>query len=396
MRWIIFYLAVCLIAGAVLIDVVWTDPGYVLIRWNGWQLESSMWLAFSFLISLTLLFWLLAHLLTAIFGFPFQVSRLFGIKRGRNAKKRQEQSFVAFLEGRWFAAEKAFRGSAKTDRTIPLSQIFTAISAHRHGKKKQAIELLNRLEKSGSAGRHLMCLTRAQLFLEAGEYARASDALDCLDEASSRMPASLKLRGEISFCQKNWLTLIGMLPDLKKQKALPDKQLVEWESIAWISLMKDDSVAIEQRLSEWQNAPTSLQSENSPLINNLILALQGAELWNPLETILKRRLELFCEDFVLKALYSLPKGYGGEIVKVLKKWLKDDKDGRCHRVLAQLMTGLDMQGHDLARLWAIAHGRQPSPTTALGWSSALHAVGDKQRAKAMEKEAMQLLISAVL
>ena len=160
--------------------------------------------------------------------------------------------------------------------------------------------------------------------------------------------------------------------------------------------MKDDSVAIEQRLSEWQNAPISLQSENSPLVGNLILALQSAEFWGPLETILKRRLELFCEDFVLKASYSLPKGYGGEIVKVLKKWLEDDEDGRCHHVLARLMTGLDMQGHDLARLWAIAHGRQPSPTTALGWSSVLRATGEKQRAEAMEKEAMHLLIKAAL
>lgn len=46
------YLVIGLLFGAILAILIAEDSGYVLLRWRGWQLETSIWLAMGLLLSL--------------------------------------------------------------------------------------------------------------------------------------------------------------------------------------------------------------------------------------------------------------------------------------------------------------------------------------------------------
>ena len=39
------YLVLLLVLGAALVNGIAHDPGYVLLAWGGWQVETSVWLA---------------------------------------------------------------------------------------------------------------------------------------------------------------------------------------------------------------------------------------------------------------------------------------------------------------------------------------------------------------
>ena len=65
MRRLLIYLSFCLLAGASLVTLMDRDPGYVLLAWHEWQLETSIWLAMLFLL---LLGWSIAWLAGNVAG----------------------------------------------------------------------------------------------------------------------------------------------------------------------------------------------------------------------------------------------------------------------------------------------------------------------------------------
>ena len=44
------YLVLSLFAGAILVNTIVQDPGYLLMTWGDWQAETSVWLALSALL----------------------------------------------------------------------------------------------------------------------------------------------------------------------------------------------------------------------------------------------------------------------------------------------------------------------------------------------------------
>ena len=44
------YLVLSLFAGAILVNTIVQDPGYLLMAWGDWQVETSVWLALSALL----------------------------------------------------------------------------------------------------------------------------------------------------------------------------------------------------------------------------------------------------------------------------------------------------------------------------------------------------------
>ncbi|MEK9535081.1 MAG: heme biosynthesis HemY N-terminal domain-containing protein, partial [Halieaceae bacterium] len=64
------YLIVGLIAGAIWANTGTRDPGYVLLAWGDWQIETSVWLALSLLLLGLLLLWLVLRVVRSTLSVP--------------------------------------------------------------------------------------------------------------------------------------------------------------------------------------------------------------------------------------------------------------------------------------------------------------------------------------
>ena len=69
------YLVCGLVLGALLVNALSQDPGYVLVTWDYWQVETSVWLALSALMLSLVLLWLLLRALRATLRVPRALRR---------------------------------------------------------------------------------------------------------------------------------------------------------------------------------------------------------------------------------------------------------------------------------------------------------------------------------
>jgi uncharacterized membrane-anchored protein len=91
------YVVLLLVAGAALVNGVARDPGYLLVAWGSWQVETSVWLALGTLCIGIGLLWLLQRALNSTLHAPAVLARWLGGRSERGAQQHAEKGLVAFL-----------------------------------------------------------------------------------------------------------------------------------------------------------------------------------------------------------------------------------------------------------------------------------------------------------
>ena len=98
-RWSV-YLVLGLILGAALVTFITLDPGYILIAWGEWQVETSVWLAMALLLTALMVFSLLVSVMRSTLRIPRSLNRWLGLRATLGAQRRTDKGLAAFFEGR--------------------------------------------------------------------------------------------------------------------------------------------------------------------------------------------------------------------------------------------------------------------------------------------------------
>ena len=143
------YLVCGLVLGAVLVNAISQDPGYLLVTWGDWQVETSVWLALSALVLSLVLLWFVLRVLRTTLRVPRALRRWFGMRSARGAQRRADKGFTAFFEGQWDVAEKALKKGGAPDEQTILHPLYAALAALHLGKTDRALKLLDAAEGTG-------------------------------------------------------------------------------------------------------------------------------------------------------------------------------------------------------------------------------------------------------
>ena len=133
------YLVLSLFAGAILVNTIVQDPGYLLMTWGDWQAETSVWLALSALLLAYIVIGLLLRVVRSTLRVPKALHRWLGLRSVRGAHRRADKGFAAFFEGRWDVAEKALRKAGPADEQTLLHPLYAALAAARRGQTERAL-----------------------------------------------------------------------------------------------------------------------------------------------------------------------------------------------------------------------------------------------------------------
>ncbi|MEO9079953.1 MAG: heme biosynthesis HemY N-terminal domain-containing protein [Rhodanobacter sp.] len=161
-RWILL-----LVVAAALAAFGWhwvaEDPGYVLLRWHGWRVETTVVAALVIL----LLGWALLTLLWRLLRWPFgALSR----RHRRLSQQRLGDGLVALIEGRHGDAERDLNRAARLDSLRGPALLASAEAASRRGEHGRALESLN---QASQAAPHAARVLRARLLRREGKPAEA-------------------------------------------------------------------------------------------------------------------------------------------------------------------------------------------------------------------------------
>lgn len=391
------YLVCGLVLGAVLVNAISQDPGYLLVTWGDWQVETSMWLALSALMLSLVLLWFILRALRTTLRVPRALRRWFGIRSARGAQRRADKGFAAFFEGQWDVAEKALKKGGAPDEQTILHPLYAALAALHRGESARALTLLEQAETEGSAPASLITLVRVECHLKAGKTDEAERSLEQLSTSDRKTPRAKTLRAELAFLQRDWQPLIELLPDVRRAGTATESQIQVWEREGWIGLLSQAGDAPSAALSVWKRVPEALKAPGQPLWPALLDTLrQDAQAdalqaqADALQKVLQERLQQHCEPVSLEAMKGLPDKQLLKMKKALQRRLDEDSTGRCHAALARIAR-IEGDAEVEAALWADAHARYPSASHAAGWADCLRQQGKESEASALEAEALAAL-----
>ncbi|MFN2308995.1 MAG: heme biosynthesis HemY N-terminal domain-containing protein [Gammaproteobacteria bacterium] len=219
MRLLIFLL-VSLVAAVALGLVLAREPGYVLIGYGAWTLETTVSLLALALLAGFALLYLLLRFLAGLRHAPQRLVQWDQRRRALRARSALNHGLIALSEGDWSSAEKRLLKHAGDSETPLLNYLAAARAAQHQGAHERRDHYL-RLAHQGMSGADIAVgLTQAELQIAHRQMEQALATLTHLRTLAPRHAYVLKMLMRLYERLHDWEHLRDLLPELRKRKVL--------------------------------------------------------------------------------------------------------------------------------------------------------------------------------
>lgn len=305
------------------------DPGYIFIKYNNFEYESSLWVSIGLIAAALLIIWLIITLIRIVlqaFGAvnPFSNDR---------KQRRGELGLRELAEGDWSAALKHLTSATKCQDTS-LSYYLGAAQAANELKLYEKSDLfIEKACEQTPKAKIAIGLTYANLLMARQDYDRALSVVKELATAKPNHPLIIKLMYDIYIQQEDWESIKTILPALYKYKLLPKNILDQIEEHTWSTSLKQSYknnanqpvLAIEQLRRAWDSMPAKAK-EKYHLVEAYIKQLCALNGHKEAEHILQRAID---REYKSELVYLYGQVQGEDNTKQIahaERWLKKHQD----------------------------------------------------------------------
>ncbi|MCY4472685.1 MAG: hypothetical protein OXC07_07700 [Kistimonas sp.] len=229
----LFLIAVCYL----FVHYLYLDNGYVLIAFNGYRLETSLWscvLALFLAVSLIRLTLGCMRLVSCALGFP--VASAERVYR-RRAQQLSSRGLAAFANGDWKQAQKLLSQAGRSS-SLPLHSYLAAARASAAVNDMASCKnYLSRAEQAMPTAHMAIGITQAEIQMARNEFEQALATLKSLRAKAPKHVYVLKLLKQVYEHLADWRALAGILPDLIKYRALDTSDMKELEPTVYSALL---------------------------------------------------------------------------------------------------------------------------------------------------------------
>lgn len=238
-----------------------SNTGYVLISYQHWVLETSLWMA----IIITLVFFYLMFLF-------FRFSNFLIITHGNFRRWQRQQKLIkshtltgagllAIVEADWGNAEQLLIKGLDSSTIPVVNFIRAAEAANEQGKIDKRNEYLAKARECAEKDELIAVdLTEAKILLQNREYDRASKLLADLYKTKPKHAYILKLLVECQSAQHHWNEVHYLMSDILKTKIINPTQLKELQFQTYQPLLSQARDTDELK-SLWKNMPKQLHQD---------------------------------------------------------------------------------------------------------------------------------------
>lgn len=262
MRRLILAVFVFILFGIVLSLVFQNHQGYLLLSFNGWQIETSLLFA---LIALLVGIWALVlawRILVVGATAPRSIRHFFGRRKANKARRSLYTGLERMAEGRWAVAQSELERLAESHDAPGLNYLYAARAAQYQGHVGQRDAYLEKAAKGKGASELAVLLTQAELQDAADQRVEAGATLARLYQIEPRHPLVLRLYAEHAMTNGDYEQLRQLLGPLSKHGGLSPERLEQMSIAAWQDHLSQQS-DVGQLTSAWRNVPKTLRSHPS-------------------------------------------------------------------------------------------------------------------------------------
>jgi HemY protein len=322
MKRLIFYFLILL--GSIWLGLkIHKDPGYVLITYQHWSLETTLWFALLALIVLFLLLIMGLRILRGTTAISGKITDWLAQRRLLKAHAQTYKGLCALAEGEWKSAEKNLVRGAEKNETPLVNYLAAANAAQQQGHFDQRDAYLRLAHQCAPHAELAIGLTQAQLQLSAEQWELALATLRHLQHLAPNHLLVLQLLKRVYVHLQDWQSLEQLFPILKKEKAFSPEALEQLQQQIYSHLLASaialhDSTAVN---ALWEKLPGNLSSDPhlvSQYVDFLLARHQAEQAENLLRKALRKEWHA---DLIQR--YGLTHFENGEKqISQAESWLK--------------------------------------------------------------------------
>ncbi|BBL56859.1 heme biosynthesis HemY N-terminal domain-containing protein [Methylomonas koyamae] len=298
------------------------DPGYVLIGFGHWSLETSLTV---FAVASVIGFfglYSLFRLLGVLLRLPGQISR-----RRRNIKfNRSQEALIAGLfdaaDGNWERAEKVLVKHAANSGAPLLHYLTAARAAQSRGALDKRDEYLQKAAAQSSDTNITVGLTQAELHLSGQQFEQALETLGKLHSINPGHARVLKMMHQAYQHLGDWEGLSKLLPSLQQHKVLMEAEVKLLETETFSRLLKQAAERNEADAIQacWETVPDHIKTVPG-IANIYFAAMIAAGAGATVESAMLKQLGRHWDDTLLVLLASIETADPVKHLQSIEQWL---------------------------------------------------------------------------
>jgi Uncharacterized enzyme of heme biosynthesis len=298
------------------------DPGYVLIGFGHWSLETSLTV---FTVTLVIGFFVLYsffRLLGVLLRMPGHYA-----KRRRNIKfNRSQEALIAGLfdaaDGNWENAEKVLIKHAANSGAPLLHYLTAARAAQSRGALDKRDEYLQKAAEQSSDDNLTVGLTQAELHMSEQQFEQALETLSKLHSINPGHARILKMMHQAYQHIGDWEGLSKLLPSLQQNKVIMETEVKLLQTKTYSSLLKKAAAQNDEAAIQvcWSDVPEHIKS--LPGIANIYFAAMiGVGAGKGMEDAIIKQLSKHWDATLLELYSNIETDDIGKQLQAAEQWL---------------------------------------------------------------------------
>ncbi|CAD6871832.1 heme biosynthesis HemY N-terminal domain-containing protein [Methylomonas fluvii] len=298
------------------------DPGYVLIGFGHWSLETSLTV---FAVAQVIGFFVLYNFFR-LMGVLIRMPNQFA-KRRRNIRfNRSQEALVAGLfdaaDGNWERAEKVLIKHAAHSGAPLLHYLTAARAAQSRGALDKRDEYLQKASEQSSDTNMTVGLTQAELHLSEKQFEQALETLGKLHSINPGHARVLKMMHQAYQHLGDWEGLSKILPSLQQHKVLMETEVKLLETETYSRLLKQTIAQGDRQAIQtcWEGIPDHIKA--LPGIANIYFAAMiAAGVGASVESAMLKQLGRHWDDTLLVLVSNIEAEDKAKQLQSVEQWL---------------------------------------------------------------------------
>jgi HemY protein len=371
-----------LVLGGLLGTLMLTDPGYVVLSWGDFAIETSLWFGLLALVLMLVAGRILVRVVRGARRGWSTVVSLPGSRRNSKARQLTAQGLLLWAEGDWQTSMRLLRDSASHSEIPLVNLLFAASSAHKLGDAAERDRHLAQAIAAEPGGEFAITLTRAGYLLESGAIDEALALLKLLHARAPKHPMAARMLLDCAQRAGENVLALDLLSSPALRGVVPEAQASEKVRTLWILRLEGETPDVV-----WAEMPKALQ-QVEPVVQAYVRRLVSTGHPEQAEAALRTALKQNWSPALVGMYGEIEGGDPAARLRQVESWLSRDEQN-ADLLLALGRLALRAEDLDKAEHYLNARLRiAPGPEVAGELGRLYLARGDSARAAGLLLQAL--------
>ncbi len=316
----ILSLAVVVLAAILFVQ---KDPGFVLVKYGDFSVETSLAFGIIAVAIATLLIHFIFRVLMSIWNLPGAVKRQSKSRGYEKSRRLLNQGLIDLAEGRFDQAESNLVKLVEYSESPLVHYLAAARAAQLQGKHDERDSYLKAAHEARPEAEMAIGVTQAELQLAHQQLEQSLATLTHLRGIAPRHNHVLRLLARVYFELEDWQSLVELLPDIRKKKLLKESILKNMEGKSYrgfLAAAKGNQQALEKA---WTKIPKASQTDADLILYYIKLSNRASSNSSSVEQLIIKSLDQKWDNRLVEA-YGLFKAIDpNQQLRRTEKWLGD-------------------------------------------------------------------------